>query len=146
MKKAGIILGVFFIIIAILLCVFGLKYIEKGQTEQPNTEVSENMGNNDVQTPTVEQPIEQQPMEQQPPVVEQTPEVVEKVVEKVVTKEVSGVMTIDESGLGEPVATKEVIVHITNKNNTINIAFKKLPTFLFFKNKNNKYRKQTTKQ
>lgn len=115
MKKAGIILGVFFIIIAILLCVFGLKYIEKGQTEQPNTEVSENMGNNDVQTPTVEQPIEQQPMEQQPPVVEQTPEVVEKVVEKVVTKEVSGVMTIDESGLGEPVATKEVIVHITNK-------------------------------
>lgn len=124
MKKAGIILGVFFIVIAILLCVFGLKYINKGETQDPNTEVVENIDNSantEVQNPPVEQTpvIEQQPIVEQTPVVQQpttetqTPNV--EVVEKVITKEVSGVMTIDESGLGEPIMTKEVIVHITNK-------------------------------
>ena len=126
MKKAGIILGIFFIVIAILLCVFGLKYINKGETQDPNTEVVENIDNSantEVQNPPVEQTpvIEQQPIVEQTPVVQQpttetqtqTPNV--EVVEKVITKEVSGVMTIDESGLGEPIMTKEVIVHITNK-------------------------------
>ena len=124
MKKAGIILGIFFIVIATLLCVFGLKYINKGETQDPNTEVVENIDNSantEVQNPPVEQTpvIEQQPIVEQTPVVQQpttetqTPNV--EVVEKVITKEVSGVMTIDESGLGEPIMTKEVIVHITNK-------------------------------
>lgn len=116
MKKAGIVLGVFFIIIAIVLCIFGMKFINKEPNSNEvveNTEVQTPVENNqqDVSTEVSNtQPIETPVVETQTPVVSET-----QIVEKVVTKEVSGVMTIDESGLGEPIATKEVIVHITNK-------------------------------
>lgn len=121
MKKAGIVLGIFFIVIAILLCVFGLKFINKEESQEPNSGVTENISNSEINQPSVEQQpvieqspaVEQTPVVEQPPVVEQSPTV--DVVEKVITKEVSGVMTIDETGLGEPISTKEVIVHITNK-------------------------------
>lgn len=121
MKKAGIVLGIFFIVIAILLCVFGLKFINKEESQEPNSGVTENISNSEINQPSVEQQpvveqspaVEQTPVVEQPSVVEQSPTV--DVVEKVITKEVSGVMTIDETGLGEPISTKEVIVHITNK-------------------------------
>lgn len=125
MKKAGFIIGIMFFIVAILLCVFGLKMINKEEVpEVPNTEVVDNTqqsqqtqqpqvqpngeGNQQVQQPT-EQPNQQQT--QQPTQQQGTT----TVVEKVVTKEVSGVMTIDENSLGTPIATKDVIVRIINK-------------------------------
>lgn len=130
MKKAGIILGIFFIVIAILLCVFGLKFVNKDtSTDESNTNISENVNNTDVQAPVLEnnpqgsevatQPdttnnVVETPVETPSPAVTQ-PSGNTTVVEKVITKEISGVMTIDESGLGEPIVTKEVIVHITNK-------------------------------
>ncbi len=121
MKKAGIIIGVLFFAIAILLCVFGLKMINKEPTvENPNTEVVDTtqqgqhtqQPNTQEQQPNVEQqPVQQQPVQQQP----QQQQGTTTVVEKIVTKEISGVMTIDENSLGTPIATKDVIVRIINK-------------------------------
>ena len=134
MKKAGFIIGIMFFIVAILLCVFGLKMINKEEVpEVPNTEVVDNTqqgqqtqqpqvqpngeGNQQVQQPT-EQPNQQQTQQPQQPQQTQQPtqqQGTTTVVEKVVTKEVSGVMTIDENSLGTPIATKDVIVRIINK-------------------------------
>lgn len=113
MKKAGIIIGVLFFIVAILLCVFGLKMIEKDDTVgTPNAEVVDTQQNQTVETPPVqEQQSTQQPVQQQPVQQQGTT----TVVEKVITKEISGVRTIDENALGEPIATKDVIVRIINK-------------------------------
>lgn len=116
MKKAGIIIGVLFFIVAILLCVFGLKMIEKdGTAETPNTEVVDTQQGQVVETPPVQeqqQPVQQEPVQQQPT---QQQQGTTTVVEKVITKEISGVKTIDENALGEPIATKDVIVRIINK-------------------------------
>lgn len=118
MKKAGIFLGVIFIVVAILLCVFGLRIIDKEPVETPNSEVVE-------QTPPVETPVVDTPVVETPPVVDtpivdtpivETPPVESTtVVEKVITKEISSVMTLDESQLGEPIASKEAIARIVNK-------------------------------
>lgn len=135
MKKAGFIIGIMFFIIAILLCVFGLKMINKEKvSEVPNTEVVDTtqqgqqtqqpqvqpnvegnqQGQQSQQSQQSQQPTQQpnQQTQQQQPTQQQG---TTTVVEKVITKEVSGVMTIDENSLGEPIATKDVIVRIINK-------------------------------
>ena len=122
MKKAGIVICIFFFIVAILLCVFGLKLLNKSDTNSVQNEVVEsvennqevqNQGNQNVENPPVQTPPEQ--IQQQTPPVQTQGGQTEIYTEKVVTKEISGVMTIDENSLGTPIATKEVIVHITNK-------------------------------
>ena len=130
MKKAGFIIGIMFFIIAILLCVFGLKMINKEKVpEVPNTEVVDTtqQGQQTQQPQVQEQPNNegnqqsqqsQQPTQQPNQQTQQQPtqqQGTTTVVEKVITKEVSGVMTIDENSLGEPIATKDVIVRIINK-------------------------------
>ena len=114
MKKAGIFLGIIFIVVAILLCVFGLKMIEKGPEQTEVIDNNQVVENQPVETPPVETPVIETPPVETPPV--QT-EVVENttVVEKVITKEISSVMTLDESQLGDPSLTKEAIVRIVNK-------------------------------
>ena len=111
MKKAGIFLGVIFIVVAILLCVFGLRLIDKQPEQTPDSEVVQNEQTSPVETPVVETP----PVVDTPPVVETPPVENTTVVEKVITKEISAVMTLDESQLGEPVASKEAIARIVNK-------------------------------
>ena len=123
MKKVGIILGVFFIIVAVVIFMISSKVEDTPKTEdgQPIEQVStetttgdkkENVvtdkdkGNSKVETET-QNPNNQQPV-QQP--VQQTP-----VVEKVVTKEVSAVKTISENDLVNPKGSYEVIAFISNK-------------------------------
>lgn len=108
MKKAGIIVGLFIIVVATLICVIAFRNTDEveqvpNQNSQQNYEVENNTEVLNNQEQIEEQPIQQQPIVQ------------ETVVEKIVTKEVSGVKTISEGSLGEPVSEKEVIVYIANK-------------------------------
>ena len=120
MKKSGIILSIFFVIIALLICVFVLKG-SKDKEESPPTDVKvENVQQNVEQQSTQQQPVEQQPVQQpvqQQPVPQQPVQQPSQttVIEKVITKEISGVQTISEGTLGVPVEEKEVIVYISNK-------------------------------
>lgn len=106
MKKAGIIIGVLVIIVAVVL--FGLsQVIEKKNAEKltnvPNVKVTDN----------VKQENKEEPKVTQTPVVVEKP--VEKIVEKVVEKTISEVSTINKSTLGAPYLEKEEIVVIAGK-------------------------------
>ena len=123
MKKVGIILGVFFIIVAVVIFLISSKVEETPKTEngQPIEQVSTETTTSDKKENVVtdkkkdtsnketesSNPNNQQPV-QQP--VQQT-----QVVEKVVTKEISSVKTISENDLVNSKGSYEVIAYISNK-------------------------------
>ena len=109
MKKAGIVVGLVFIIAAIVICLIAFrKPAEK--TDIPD---SSQVSQVEESQPVQQEPVQQEVVQQEP--VQQQPIVQETIVEKVVTKEISGVKTILEDGLGAPISEKEVIVYIANK-------------------------------
>ena len=112
MKKAGIIVGLVFIIAAIVICLIAFRKPSEevvNNTEvidtQNNSTNNQNIENNQVVEPEVTVPIQSEPVVQPEPTV----------VEKIITKEISGVKTISEGSLGMPISEKEVIVYISNK-------------------------------
>ena len=109
MKKAGIVVGLVFIIAAIVICLIAFrKPAEK--TDIPD---SSQVSQVEESQPVQQEPVQEEVVQQEP--VQQQPIVQETIVEKVVTKEISGVKTILEDGLGAPISEKEVIVYIANK-------------------------------
>lgn len=137
MKKSGIILGIFFVIAALVICIFAFRIGGKSnnnseniqnnnqetvqnqeQVSQSQEPVQQELPQQTEQQPVQQQPIQQQPVQEQVPVQQQVPTQnvgQTTVIEKVVTKEISGVQTISESSLGVPIDEKEVIVVISNK-------------------------------
>ena len=119
MKKAGIVVGLVFIIAAIVICLIAFrKPAEKtdipDSSQVSQVEESQPVQQEPVQEEVVQQePVQEEVVQQEP--VQQQPIVQETIVEKVVTKEISGVKTILEDGLGAPISEKEVIVYIANK-------------------------------
>lgn len=127
MKKVGIILGVFFIIIAVVIFLITSKVedtpkvdetqkveqvgtenktSDKSKTDNSQTDNSQTDKSNinkDNTEKTSDTPVTQQPIQQT------------QVVEKVVTKEVSAVKTISESDLVNSKGSYEVIAFISNK-------------------------------
>lgn len=109
MRKAGIILGVLFFVIAIVLFFF-LSNVDKEKVNvnvDTNKNITENIENKG-DTPNSEVDVtETEPNEVTKPV--------ETVVEKVITKEISSIKTINDASLGESVSQLEVITVIANK-------------------------------
>ena len=119
MKKAGIVVGLVFIIAAIVICLIAFRKPAEKTDIPDSSQVSQVEESQPVQQEPVQQePVQQEPVQQevvQQEPVQQQPIVQETIVEKVVTKEISGVKTILEDGLGAPISEKEVIVYIANK-------------------------------
>ena len=124
MKKAGIVVGLVFIIAAIVICLIAFRKPAEKTDIPDSSQVSQVEESQPVQQEPVQQePVQQEPVQQEPvqqevvqqEPVQQQPIVQETIVEKVVTKEISGVKTILEDGLGAPISEKEVIVYIANK-------------------------------
>ena len=114
MKKAGIVVGLVFIIAAIVICLIAFRKPAEKTDIPDSSQVSQVEESQPVQQEPVQQePVQQEVVQQEP--VKQHPIVQETIVEKVVTKEISGVKTILEDGLGAPISEKEVIVYIANK-------------------------------
>ena len=110
MRKAGIIIGVLFFIVAIVLFFF-LSNIDKNEpdTLDDGVGVVENIEDKDKTTKNPENEPEETPE------TPETPKPVETIIEKVITKEISSVKTINEGTLGEPILENEVITVIANK-------------------------------
>lgn len=109
MKKVGIILGIFFIALAIFIFIF----VNRGNADKPqvdnNTNVVDVQNNNEDKRP-IQGNTENSDVGTEPIV---TPE--PEVIEKIITKEISSVKTISESSLSKPSDVKDVIAVISNK-------------------------------
>lgn len=109
MRKAGIILGVLFFIVAIVLFFF-LSNVDK---EKANINVDKNItsveNKGDITKPGVDT------KDNETDETSETPKPVETIVEKTITKEISSIKTINEGSLGVPVSQLEVITVISNK-------------------------------
>lgn len=124
MKKAGIILGSLAFIIAIVLCIFVLKNPNKDNNNNPdgssvNSNISDTNNPNENQNQPVNNGNQNQGQNNQdqniPPINTQPANTEPTVIEKTVIKEISGVKTIEDSSLGNPVSEKSVVVRIINK-------------------------------
>ena len=121
MKKAGILIGLFFFVAAIVVFLLTnnaeeSKKVDEVPTQQtqvveqkqPEEKVEENKNDKQVEKDKeVEKEENKEPIQ---PVVQQP-----QVVEKVITKEVSSVMTISEGDLTTLLKEEEVIAMISNK-------------------------------
>lgn len=110
MKKAGLTVGITLSVIFIAIAVFIFIFINR------EPKVEENQNQESIESVTsnknVNQGAENTNSEvQEAPVAVQEPQVVEKVV----TKEISGVKTISEGSLSNPSEIKDVITYISNK-------------------------------
>lgn len=115
MKKAGILIGLFFFVAAIVVFLLTnnaeeSKKVKENPTQQtqaveqkqPEEKKEENKKDKEVEKEKEVEPV--QPIVQEP-----------QVVEKVITKEISSVMTISEGDLTTLLKEEEVIVMISNK-------------------------------
>lgn len=108
MKKAGIILGIFFIVAALLVFFISTKISNKNEVKENNStpivsvDNENKKNNNDIQQSAV---VEEQP----------TPQVVTQVETKVVEREVSSVKTIKDNDLSNLKSTHDVVTVISNK-------------------------------
>lgn len=111
-KKAGLIIGVLIILVALGLNWFfnkDGKEVSEIDIKQPNqTKVEE-----PVKQPVVQQPIEQPQQVVQQPVVETTPQQVQNEPQQVVTK--SSLTEVDLTQLGNPVKEETEVVIISKK-------------------------------
>lgn len=109
MKKVGILIGTFFIVAALLILFF-VGFFNKHKEEKPveSQDVVESVMPSKI--PQDVEPVNTPNVEVTP-----TPTPEPQIVEKIITKELSGVKTISENGLGEPTSVEEVIGVISNK-------------------------------
>lgn len=109
MKKVGIILGIFFIALAIFIFIFVNRgNADKPQVDKNDTNVVDVQKNNENKIPV--QDSNENNVSTDPVV---TPE--PQVIEKIITKEISSVKTISESSLSKPSDVQDVITVISNK-------------------------------
>lgn len=142
MKKAGIIIGVVFIIVAIIILVVGNKITMKTDEEVTNTSIEQKLVENEEKEIKDENKTEnktenKEEVEVDKPIVEQNIQpVVKEVVTQVVDKDNTSVKTINANALNNPSETKEVIAVISNKrilliDEQVDAMDRKMLTYVF---------------
>lgn len=138
MKKAGIIIGVVFIIVAIIILVVGNKITMKTDEEVTNTPIEQELVENEEKETKDENKTEnKEEVEVDKPIVEQNIQpVVKEVVTQVVDKDNTSVKTINANALNNPSETKEVIAVISNKrilliDEQVDAMDRKMLTYVF---------------
>lgn len=142
MKKAGIIIGVVFIIVAVIILVIGNKITMKTDEEVTNPSIEQELVENE-EKEEKEEKKEQKKSENKEdaevdkPIVEQNIQpVVKEVVTQVVDKDNTSVKTINANALNNPSETKEVIAVISNKrilliDEQVDAIDRKMLTYVF---------------
>ncbi len=139
MRKAGIILGIVFIIVAIVVLIIGNKVtMDKGNvSENPVVEQEEIKNEDKKGNITDDNEKKEEKEEENKPVLEQNLQpVVKEVVTQVIDKDNTSVKTINSTALGDSSEIKEVISVISNKrilliDEQIDAKDRKMLTYVF---------------
>lgn len=141
MKKAGIIIGIVFIIAAIIVLVIGNKITMKTGEEISNPSVEQgvidNKENEDKEIKDEKKSEIKEEVEGDKPIVEQNIQpAVKEVVTQVIDKDNTSVKTISANALNNPSETKEVIAVISNKrvllvDEQVDATDRKMLTYVF---------------
>lgn len=139
MRKAGIILGIVFIIVAIVVLIIGNKVtMDKGNVSENPVVEQEEIKNEDKKGNITDdnEKIEEKEEENKPVLEQNLQPVVKEVVTQVIDKDNTSVKTINSTALGDSSEIKEVISVISNKrilliDEQIDAKDRKMLTYVF---------------
>lgn len=139
MRKAGIILGIVFIIVAIVVLIIGNKVtMDKGNVSENPVVEQEEIKNEDKKGNITDddEKIEEKEEENKPVLEQNLQPAVKEVVTQVIDKDNTSVKTINSTALGDSSEIKEVISVISNKrilliDEQIDAKDRKMLTYVF---------------
>jgi hypothetical protein len=139
MRKAGIILGIVFIIVAIVVLIIGNKVTrDKGNVSENPVVEQEEIKNEDKKGNITDddEKIEEKEEENKPVLEQNLQPAVKEVVTQVIDKDNTSVKTINSTALGDSSEIKEVISVISNKrilliDEQIDAKDRKMLTYVF---------------